>query len=144
MCCAPLSTPWVCSFCSYMKQCKIIYKANFELKILLVYDIVLVSIINIGFKTASLIVCICKFNHDELTVRKREAKDLLPIVPLTVPKRMQPWNGVEASPGCSMTRDPKKQEIEKMKGISLLPRRYALSQMTVDFRIFFEAFFSTR
>lgn len=82
---------------------------------LVIYDIVLESIVDIGFKTASLVICISKFNHDELTVRKKEAKDLLPIVPLTVPKRMQPWNGVEASPGCSMTRDPKKEEFEEMK-----------------------------
>lgn len=38
--------------------------------------------------------------------RTHNARDDLPIVPLTVPNRMQPWNGVDASPGCSITREP--------------------------------------
>ena len=30
-------------------------------------------------------------------------------MPLTVPNKTQPWNGVDASPGCSMTREPTKR-----------------------------------
>jgi hypothetical protein len=36
----------------------------------------------------------------------------VPILPLTVPYRMLPWNGVEDSPRCSITREP---NIEKKK-----------------------------
>ena len=40
---------------------------------------------------------------------ERTTDCVLPIVPLTVPNKTQPWNGVDASPGCSMTREPTKR-----------------------------------